>query len=162
MQRALAVLVAAAMGSGCAGVHIVSDPEVAPRHELEAGHRVRVHLFQPRSKVTGHVVRVTADTLVIIPEEDAPHEIALSATNVRRLELSRGLRSRTGRGALLGFLAGAVGGYVGLAAFCGDSGCIGAVALLAVIPAGALFGAGIGAGVGSQIRTERWQAVAWR
>ena len=77
MQHALAVLVAAAMGSGCAGVHIVNRPEVAPQHELESGHRVR--LFQPRSKVVGNVVRVTTDTLVIIPEEDAPHQVALSA-----------------------------------------------------------------------------------
>ena len=162
MQRALAVLVAAAMGSGCAGVHIVNRPEVAPRHELESGHRVRVHLSQPRSKVTGHVVRVTADTLVIIPDEGGHQEMTLSAANIRRLDLSRGQRSRKGRGALVGLLAGAVGGSVALAAFCGDGGCIGAWPLLGLIPGGALVGAGIGFGVGSLIRTERWQAVSWR
>ena len=161
MRRALVLLMAAAMGSGCSGVHIVKAPEIAPRQKLESGSRVRVHLFQPRSKVVGNVVRVTPDTLVIVSEEDPHPEIALSTTNIRRLEVSRGQRSRTGRGALVGLLAGAVGGYVALLALCEDS-CVGAVALYALIPGGALVGAGIGAGVGSLIRTERWQPVSWR
>ena len=161
MQRALVVLVAAAIGSGCAGVHIVNPPEIAPRHTLESGNRVRVHLVQPRRKVVGSVVQVTADTLVIISEE-APHrEITLSAANIKRLELSRGTRSRAGRGALVGLLVGTVGGYLALLSFCSES-CVGAVPLLALIPGGALVGAGIGAGVGALFRTERWQAVSWR
>ena len=164
MRRAPVMLVAgcaAAMGSGCAGVHIVHDSEAAPRQELEVGRRVRVHLFQPHSKVVGNVVRVTADTLVIVPEEDAHRQMALSTANVSRVELSLGRRSRRGRGALVGLLAGAVGGYVALLYFCRDD-CVGAVVLYALPPGGALVGAGIGAGIGSLIRTERWQSVLWR
>jgi hypothetical protein len=159
MQRVLVMLVAAVMGSGCAGVHIVRDP--APWHDLEPGHRVRVHLFQPRNKVVGYVVRLTADTLVINSGENARHETSLSTANIRRLELSRGLRSRKGRGALVGLLLGAAAGSAVLAYFCSDS-CIGAWPLLGLIPGGVLVGAGIGAGVGSLTRTERWQAVSWR
>jgi hypothetical protein len=161
MRRALVMLVAAAMGSGCAGIRSVSDSEVAPRQELKSGSRVRVHLIQPRSELVGNVVRLTADTLVIIPEGDAHREMALSTANVRRLEVSLGHRSRTGTGAFVGLLVGAVGGYVALLYFCSDS-CVGAVVLYALIPGGALVGAGIGAGVGSLIRTERWRSVLWR
>jgi len=148
------------MGFGCAGVRIVNDAEVAPRQDLQSGSRVRVHLVQPRAKVIGNLVRSTADTLIIIPENDRPHEMALSSANVRRLELSRGQRSRRGRIALVGLVVGAVGGYVAVHYVCGD--CVGSIALYALIPGGALVGAGIGAGVGSLIRTERWQPVSWR
>jgi hypothetical protein len=159
MQRALVMLVAAAMGSGCAGVHIVRAP--APWHELAPGHRVRVHLFQPRNKVVGYVVRLTADTLVINSGENAQHETSLSTANIRRLELSQGEGSRAGRGAFIGLLVGAAAGSAALAYFCSGS-CIGAWPLFGLIPGGALVGAGIGAGVGSLSRTERWQPVAWR
>jgi hypothetical protein len=159
--RALVVLLAAAMGSGCAGVHIVNDSEVAPRQDLQSGGRVRVHLFQPRSKVVGNLVRLTGDTLIILPENDGRQEMALTSTNVRRLELSRGRRSRTGRGVFVGSIVGAIGGYVALLYACKDD-CVGAVALYGLIPGGALIGAGIGAGIGSLIRTERWQPVSWR
>jgi hypothetical protein len=160
MRGALALLVAGVVGSGCAGVRIVKGLEVAPRKELAAGNRVRVQLFQPGSKVVGSVVRLTGDTLVILPE-NAHDEMALSAANVSRLELSLGQRSRAGKGALVGLLVGAVGGYVALQYLC-SGGCAGAVVLYALIPGGGLVGAGMGAGVGALIRTERWQPVTWR
>ncbi len=159
MRRTLVLLVAVTVGFGCAGVHVVRDP--APWHELAPGHRVRVHLSQPRSKVVGYVVRLTADTLVINSEADAKHEVALATANIRRLDLSRGERSRAGRGVFVGLLVGAAAGAAALAYFCSDS-CIGAWPLFGLIPGGALVGAGIGAGVGSLFRTERWQPVSWR
>jgi hypothetical protein len=110
--------------------------------------------------VVGNVVRVSADSLVVVPE-DAPNELVLSASNVRRVDVSLGRRARTGRGALVGLLGGAVLGTVALAYFCSDS-CIGAVALAALPPGGALVGAGIGAVIGSLVRTERWRSVSWR
>jgi hypothetical protein len=161
MRHALVLLLAVAMGSGCAGVHIVKAPEVAPRHELEPGNRVRAHLLRPRSAVVGNVVRVVLDTLVIISGEDAPREMPLSAANIEWLELSQGQRSRAGTGALIGLFLGAVGGAVALVAICQDD-CVGAWPLLGLIPGGALVGAGIGAGVGTLIRAERWQPVTWR
>jgi hypothetical protein len=160
MRRALPLMLAAALASGCAGVHIVKAPELAPRHQLEPGNRVRVHLVRPRSEVIGNVVRVAPDTLVIISEQNAPREIALSPANIERLELSRGQRSRAGIGALVGLLLGGVGGAFALGAMC-EEGCIGAWPLLGLIPGGALVGAGIGAGVGSLIQSERWQPVTW-
>ena len=117
MGRALVLLLAATMGSGCAGVHIVKAPEIAPRHQLEPGNRVRVHLLQPRSAVVGNVVRVAQDTLVIISEQNGPREIALSPASIERLELSRGQRARAGIGTLVGLLLGAVRGAVALGAY---------------------------------------------
>jgi hypothetical protein len=162
MRRALVLLVATTMGLGCSGVHIVKVPEVAPRHDLQPGNRVRVHLLQPPGKVVGSVVRLTADTLVIMSAEAAERQIALSTGNIERLELSRGQRSRAKIGALVGLLLGAVGGAVALGAYCEESDCVGAWPLLGLIPVGALIGAGFGSGVGSLIQTERWQPVSWR
>jgi hypothetical protein len=152
---------AAAAAFGCAGVTYLNGSEAAPPEALQSGRRVRVHLDQPRSKVVGNVVRVSADTLVIVPDEDPRNELALSALNVRRVDISRGQRSRAGRGALVGALGGAVLGTAALVYACSDS-CIGAVPLLGLPPGGALIGAGIGAVIGSLIHTERWQRVLWR
>jgi hypothetical protein len=159
MLRVLVLLLAAVLGSGCAGIHIVRDP--GPRHELEPGHRVRVHLFQPRDRVVGYVVRLTADSLIINSGENARHETSLSTANIRLLELSRGQRSRAGIGAVVGVLLGAVGGAAAISAICGDD-CVGAWPLLGLIPAGALVGFGMGSGVGSMIESERWQPVTWQ
>ena len=147
------------LGSGCAGVHVVE--RVPPRQELEPGTRVRVHLYQPRGKPIGQVVHVDADSLIIAPEENLDQRPTLLATNIRRVDISIGRRPRTGRGALVGLLAGTVGGYVALLRVCSED-CVRAIVLLALPIGGALVGAGGGALVGSLIKTERWRPVSWR
>jgi hypothetical protein len=107
------------------------------------------------------VVQVNADSLIIAPEENLDQSLTLSAINIRRVDISIGRRPRTGRGALVGLLAGAVGGSVALMQVCSGD-CVGAVVLLALPIGGALVGAGSGAVVGSLIKTERWRPVSWR
>jgi hypothetical protein len=148
---------AGAAASGCAGISVVHDP--TPRQVLAPGNRVRVHLSQPRRTVIGTVARVSQDTLVILPQ-DARTELVLPAANVRKLELSLGRRSHTGKGALLGFIAGGVGVSIALAALCAGE-CIGGGVI--IVPAGgAVGGAILGAGIGALIRSDRWREVLWR
>jgi len=83
------------------------------------------------------------------------------------VEVSRGFRSRTRQGAVIGFVVGAGSTFLlfhtsGSTDPCdasanqdaiGSAGCLGIYAL------GGLAGAGLGALIGSRIRTERWQMV---
>lgn len=148
------------LGLGCSRVISPAERPLDAGRELKAGTRVRVHLAHPKGKVMGDLMRVSADTLVVAPEEDRNSVLTLSALSVRRVDISRGRRSNTGRGAFFGFLGGLVGGYVALLQACKDD-CVGATILVGLPIGGALVGAGIGAGIGSLTRTERWRRVSW-
>ncbi len=82
--------------------------------------------------MVGALNGVSANRLVLAPEGDRNGELTLSAAKVRRVDISRGRRSRTGRGACFGLLGGLVGGYVALLQICKD-GCVGATVLV-VLP----------------------------
>jgi hypothetical protein len=110
--------------------------------------------------VTGKLVSISPDSLVLVTDDDKSGERSFTAATVGRLDVSRGSRSKAGRGAFIGLLAGLAGGFLALGEICKED-CVGAVVLAALPFAGALVGAGIGAGVGSLIRTERWQRVSW-
>jgi len=79
---------------------------------------------------------------------------------VSALEISRGRRRRTGRGALIGFVSGTTAGLVTALVFC-RNGCgeFNTFIPVALGGAGAVVGTGVGALIGSQIRTERWESV---
>ncbi len=150
------------------------------KSRIEPGTRVRVTVskfFQkrkddnvspaaPKSRYVGAVVALNADTLVIRAEE-WPEPLFIPFTYFKKLELSRGRKSRVGKGALTGFLVGTgVGAGLG-AAICPslhyeDSGTMGLTEDIC-IPVGvasfALIGTGIGAIVGSHISGENWEKV---
>jgi hypothetical protein len=160
-MRPEAVCFLGVMVAGCGLTVAVNDnPRPLVRAEqLSAGTRVRVHT-RVQGKVIGHLVRVTTDSIVFRSANEADAELALPAAAVNRLDLSTGRRSRKGRGALIGLVVGTVGGYLVLLRLCSDA-CIGAWPLLGVPVAGALVGAGMGATIGSGVRTERWRRVSW-
>jgi hypothetical protein len=85
----------------------------------------RVRLATPEAApFVGTLVRSGADTLVV--ELPSGASLALPQGRITRLDVSGGIRRRTGQGAGIGFLAGAgVGTVVGLATYrrsdCGDS-----------------------------------------
>lgn len=95
-----------------------------------------------------------------------PDSLAFAFNSVAALERSQGVRSRTGRGALIGLGTGAVAGLVlGLATYEPCTGfCVldldrvetgGLAALL-----GGLFGTGVGMLLGATVREDRWVPVA--
>ncbi len=136
---------------------------------LEPGQRVRVtardSIGQPRGRLVGMVVTVTAENIVV---EQRGDQLTIPREVVTRLEVSRGRKSNVGKGAAFGFLGGAglgalLGAVVGASAqrgdFCQrDSGCAGEYALIGGAAFGVL-GAGIGAIVGAASKTDRWEEV---
>jgi hypothetical protein len=106
--------------------------------------------------VTGQVIRLSNDTLVIAPKGNGS-ALAFYRDDLRKIEMVQGKKSNWLKG-------GIIGGGVGLAAFaigagagsgddslCSDAGCIATVTAL-----GAGIGFAIGAGIGALSKSDRW------
>ena len=121
----------------------------------------RVRVTAPNERVVGTFAVLKPDTLVVNVES---RRLAIPFASVTSLEVSRGQKSRTGRGALIGLGVGVVAGVGTALALCAEGDCnidgdiTGAVALV-LGAGGALVGAGIGALIGSQTKTDRWETV---
>ncbi len=144
---------------------------------VERGARVRVTRRTCPPTVTcvggspqqyvGTFVTWEADTLVVYSNGDT---LSVPANLVTRLAVSRGRKTNTGTGSVIGLLVGGVvGAIIGYASYeeCVPRGfsfsCIGAVdpelyALGGGI-IGGLVGGGVGALIGASIRTDRWQEM---
>jgi len=115
-------------------------------------------------RIEGSLARMSGDT-VALTTAGSPSRHALNA--VRRLEVSRGRRSYWLVGAGAGLLVGGgvtyavlhTGGSTALCDRSANQDAIGSGECLALTAGGALVGAGLGALVGSLIRTERWERV---
>ena len=123
--------------------------------------------FEPGSRLVGTFVGADSSAITIDDqkgiERTIPHEV------VSRFEVSRGKKSNAGSGSTYGLVAGTVLGlYVGtqLVEFseCEGSNCNPpeGVVLVGSGLGGALFGLGVGAGIGALIRTERWKKAEAR
>ena len=126
-----------------------------------SGSRVRISApVLGDGKQVGTVVEVRADTLLFAADHQSTRALVPTAS-LTGLEVSQGMRSHIGKGAGLGFLAGAVaGGVVGYVSLHdphssdGDWGPVGAVVGGAL---GGVVGLGMGALIGSR-STERWDS----
>lgn len=148
----------------CAG-H-VADTSIAP------GDRVRVTApSMDLEKGVGTVAALETDTLVVNTGERAD-ALEVPLADVTKLEVHRGQKSRTGRGALIGAGVGALAGVATVAIACAsttggcdfsESGGSDELSDLAVATAlvlmGTVVGAGVGAIIGLATRVDRWQAV---
>ena len=148
------------MVTGC-GLTVVNDnpPPFVRAEQLTAGTRVRVH-SESHGRVIGHLARVSADSIVLRPPEEGRLELALPVAAFSRVDISVGRRSRKGRGALIGLLGGAAASYAAMLKICEDA-CVSSWIVFAIPIGGVVAGAGIGAVIGSQIKTERWLPVSW-
>lgn len=139
---------------------------VAPEAPVAPGMRVR--LSGPERRVTGVLLAWREDTLFVTPDRArSAVTIPLAVAGIRRVEVSRGPRTRGERalrGAVPGLFLGALaGGFAGHAITdrgeCHDCELRG-VGVLIGIPAGAGAGALLGSLVGALRPSERWDALA--
>ncbi len=139
---------------------------------IERGARVRVTILLPcpdiytscadwRSRHNGTFMAWKADTLVVQSNGDT---LSVPVDRVTRLDVSRGRKTNTGKGAEIGFLlGGVVGAVIGYASY-EECACLGGGVgpeTLAVAGAGigALGGLVAGALIGSSTKTDRWREV---
>jgi hypothetical protein len=155
-QSILMVLGAVLGTTGCA-------PAMQHDGVLRPGKTVRLKTTERGARwVRGELVSLDAESLRVAPEGRADTVVALM--QVRRLDVSRGRRSRVGRGALLGTGIGAAAGLiVALIAVPSESSSdhfITTDAVRFVVTLlGAVAGAGTGVVVGALSRAERWVEV---
>jgi len=145
-----------------------------PSLRLERGARVRLSLpceDAPPTPVEragalclvdGRVDDIAGDAITLAR---ASTSTRLSLASVSRIEVGRGQRSRWKAGAGAGFVAGAVGTWAALDRGESTNPCdsttnqdaMGQGACIALAAAGGVAGAGLGALVGSLLRSERWE-----
>ena len=120
--------------------------------------QARVRVTTDAGRFVGRWLGRTADSLSIAGARNEP--MGFAAASVRNLEISAGRKRRTGSGAVIGLATGLVGGLVTAAVLCND-GCGDLHGFVLVVVAGLGAGGGllIGAIIGSQIRSERWEPV---
>ncbi len=118
----------------------------------------RVRVTAPNERVVGTFTVLKPDTLVVSVES---RRLAIPFASVTSLEVSRGQKSKSGKGALIGLGAGAAAGVVTALVGCADNSCDDVTGLVVLIfgAGGALGGVLIGAVIGSFIQTDRWETV---
>ncbi len=142
---------------------------------VRPGARVRVagHFCQPSyshcvgclpQRYVGTFVAWKADTLVVQSNGDT---LSLPVNPWTRLDVSRGRKTNTGEGALIGLLVGGVmGAVIGYASYeecVGGRDCLGDLGLGVNVAAGGVIGVlgGLVAGafIGLAVETDRWREV---
>lgn len=140
---------------------ILASPLLAQRPAVSEGVRIRVRPAGANRWTIGTLDSLTADSLFV---STGGGTMAVGRSRNTSAELSWGRKRNTLKGALYGgAILGAIGAGLG-AAFAaweetedGDLGIIEGASIVGGV--GALGGGLIGAGIGTFIRTERWQAV---
>ncbi len=123
--------------------------------------RVNDFPAQPGAKaITGNVADLAFDILVVLPEGRG-EALTFDPRDLRKIEVSQGRKGN----ALLGLGVGAgvgIASAVGLAIWAcnaDDDGCTSGQVAGGVVALGAI-GAGLGAGIGALIKTERWREAS--
>jgi len=128
---------------------------------LASGDRVRLRLAGNGKSLRATIESVTADELILRPL-GAAQPLRLSLAQLESLDVARGRRSQWRKGAVIGFVPGALflGGLAGT--WCTD-GCVDPDFQLGDAALGGLVGgaatASVGALVGLAFKTDRWVRV---
>lgn len=130
----------------------------------KAGSRVRVTLIErDQGPVVGNLLETSPEGLVLAVGPDSTSR-RIVHLDIARLEVSRGMKSNAGKGAIVGAVVlglggGAYGAYLGhLSESDTDRHLVLPIALL-VGGGCALVGAGLGALIGSGSKHENWDRV---
>lgn len=151
--------------TACLALVLATPSAIALGEDATAGHGLegdRVRLEAPSlgpKRVVGQVLATREDGLRLRLEDG--REVEVTVADIRQLEVARGLRSKTAEGAAIGALTGAA---VLLGALIADRGVCdedlgGCKAYRTVAVIGAIPGTLLGALIGSQIKTDRWERV---
>ena len=140
----------------------LSFTSLTAQDTLTAGDKVRVTTAVER--VIGYWMSLD-DNRLTLRAEDPDSSLVLPLASFTKLEVSQGLKSRTLKGAGIGFLVGGAAGLATAAIACAiagdcdaDSSYTGLVyAVFGVLGAG--VGALTGAIIGSTIKVDRWETV---
>ena len=139
---------------------LINSVQSLDAQTVSAGERVRATIEEQSGKLTGTLEEWGSDTLYVVPD-GASQDVrarAISLSSLSRLEISRGQKSNAGKGAL-------IGGGIGLLLGGGMSIIAGSTVDTEVTSTDYLIftglvtvgGAGIGALIGSLIKSERWE-----
>jgi hypothetical protein len=139
---------------------IVADETSGPLSALASGDRVRLRFAGNGKSLRATIESVTADELFLRPLGVA-QPLRLSLAQLQSLEVARGRRSQWRKGALIGFVPGALFlGYVAgaLCIDCVDKDFQPGDALVGGLIGGVATGS-VGALVGLAFKTDRWVRV---
>ena len=154
--RAVTGLILAAL---CTPVIAAADDSVTLA-ELARGDQVRLRLSSGGKSVRGSLDAVGPDEVVVRPTDPAQPLLRVPSQQLAKLEVVRGRRSHWVRGAVIGFVPGAL--FMGAAVLamsecyrdCDETGEVLAYGLAG----GAITGA-VGALIGLAVKTDRWVVV---
>jgi hypothetical protein len=157
------VVIAALLFSGLSSPSVTAAMQA--KTSLHVGGKVRYKLDAPRANWReGELTGLDADTLRLVARDGGGRAVA--TPQIRALQVSSGLRSNAGRGAMIGGILGATLG-LGLGFAASSDSCtgfcpapdIGAREVVAVTAILGGVGAGIGALIGATSRRDRWDEV---
>jgi len=129
--------------------------------DLSRGDQVRLRLATGGKSVRGILDAAGPDEIVVRPRDPAQPPLRLSPQQMAKLEVVRGRRSRWRRGAVIGFVPGALFMYAAARSLddcyrdCGFPG----EAVVVGLVGGVITGA-VGALIGHAVTTDRW--CPWR
>jgi hypothetical protein len=134
---------------------------------LPTGQRIRFFSKELGTLLTGRLRAIDDETL-LVKVDDRAQPIRLQRSSIEQIEVSRGKRSRAGKGALIGAVSLGIPGVAfglfaaGFANFGCEGGCPAPNYLGGVVGGfvfGAAIGGAIGGALGSASRSERWERV---
>ena len=129
---------------------------------VSAGERVRATIEEQSGKLTGTLEEWGSDTLYVVPDgasQDVPAS-AIPLSTLSKLEISEGLKSNAGKGALIGGGIGlVVGGAMSIIAGSTVDTEVTSTDYLIFTGFVTVGGVGIGALVGALIKSERWEEL---
>jgi len=127
------------------------------------GARIRFATDSSSGLVVGTLISADPDSLQLTTAKET-RAMVVRTSSLVRFERSRGLKPATGHGAVIGGLVGVLTGLaLGVAASAEeDNGCcyeVGGAEIAGASAVLGLFGAGIGALIGSASHREKWEPV---
>jgi hypothetical protein len=128
---------------------------------LTPGARVRVTVREAGGGARTHVgpLRTFDGATLTLSTADAANPVSLARSSISRIEVSRGRHGNAGRGALIGAVLGLA--VVALSESACEGECEPRDNYGLLVAGATVGGAVVGAGVGTLMKSERWESLPW-